>query len=194
MRYRGTLVFLAGFSASLAAGWYAFPLALYERSTQPLSFSHKTHTGEKVGMKCEDCHGFREDGSFEGLPAVDKCAACHAEPLTQDPSEKALVEQYIKPNRQVPWLVYARQPDNVYFSHASHVRLAKLACERCHGGHGETATLRAFERNRVSGYSRDIWGQSLIRVNNPRPGMKMDDCIDCHQQQRQKNGCLDCHK
>jgi hypothetical protein len=193
MSYRGALVFLAGFSASLAAGWYGFPRVLYERSAQPLTFSHKAHT-EKAGMSCADCHGFRADGRFEGLPAMEKCAGCHAEPVTDKASEKILVEQYIKANRPGPWLVYARQPDNVFFNHASHVKLAKLACERCHGDHGQSETLRPFERNRISGYSRDIWGQSIARVNHGRPGMKMGDCAGCHEERGQENGCLDCHK
>ena len=49
MKYRGTVFFFAGFLATLGAGWYGFPKALYERAAQPFSFSHKTHTGEKVG-------------------------------------------------------------------------------------------------------------------------------------------------
>jgi hypothetical protein len=195
MKYRGTVFFFAGFLATLGAGWYGFPKALYERAAQPFSFSHKTHTGEKVGMSCEDCHGFREDGRFAGVPGVESCAGCHAEPVTPSADEKVLVEQYVKPNREIPWLVYARQPENVFFNHASHVKLAKLACEECHADHGKSVTLRPFERNRISGYSRDIWGASMARVSSAkRPGMKMDDCARCHHENGRENACLDCHK
>jgi hypothetical protein len=195
MKHRGKIFFFAGFAASLSAGWYGFPKALYERSPQPLAFSHQTHTGEKVGMKCEDCHGFRADGTFAGIPGVENCAGCHAEPVTESADEKILVEKYVKPNREIPWLVYFRQPENVFFNHASHVTLAKLACEECHGNHGKTATLRPFERNRISGYSRDIWGPSMARISTARrPGMKMDDCSQCHREQGRESACLDCHK
>ena len=68
-------------------------------------------------------------------------------------------------------------------------------CERCHGPHGTSDSLRPFEENRISGYSRDIWGRSISRARNqPGAGMKMDDCARCHKEQGVSTGCLDCHK
>ncbi len=90
----------------------------------------------------------------------------------------------MKPTRPIPWRVYARQPDNVHFPHAVHVKRAGLACARCHGPHGTTDALRPFEQNRVSGYSRDV-GR----------GMKMSDCEDCHARHgRAHTSCLACHR
>jgi menaquinone reductase, multiheme cytochrome c subunit len=192
---RGKLLFFGGMAAALAAGWVGFPYALYERMPQPLQFNHAVHTGEKGGMKCEDCHSIRDDGSFAGIPTLEKCAGCHAQPLGSTPAEKLLVEKYVTPNREIPWAVYARQPENVYFSHAPHVKLAKLDCAECHGGQGKTTSLRPFERNRVSGYSRDIWGPNIARISfGKRLGMKMDDCISCHRQHNLTHSCMECHK
>lgn len=192
---RGKLLFFGGVAAALAAGWAGFPYALYERVPQPLQFNHAVHTGEKGGMKCEDCHSLRDDGSFAGIPTLDKCAACHAQPLGSTPAEKLLVEKYVTRNREIPWAVYSRQPENVYFSHAPHVKLAKLDCAECHGSQGKTTSLRPFERNRISGYSRDIWGPNIARISfGKRPGMKMDDCIGCHRQHNLTHSCMECHK
>ncbi len=195
MELRGKIGFLGGLVLSLFVGWWVFPLALYERVEQPLDFSHKVHTGEQAGMSCEDCHSFREDGSFAGIPKVENCTGCHSEPQGKTVAEKVLYQEYVSKNREIPWLVYAQQPENVYFSHVQHVKRAEIACERCHGAHGKTDTLRPFERNRISGYSRDIWGRSISRISRASwEGAKMDDCIDCHAERGVEDNCLLCHK
>lgn len=176
---RGTVCFLSGVALSLAFGWYAFPRILYRSAPQPIQFSHKVHTVTN-GMKCEDCHSFRADGTFAGIPAIDKCAGCHAAQIGTTADEKVLVTEYVTPNREIPWNTYARQPDNAWFPHAVHVNLAKLQCERCHGDQGKSDRLRPHEQNRISTYSRAV--------------MKMDDCESCHQQKHVEAGCLSCHK
>lgn len=195
MSSRGTTSFLLGLAAALGIGWIAFPRALYRAENQPLQYNHKLHASEKIGSKCEECHSLAADGSFH-LPTLDACAGCHSEPVTKNASEKLLVEQYVKQNRQVPWLVYARQPDNARFSHAIHLQRAKIQCVTCHGDHGKTESLRPYQENRISGYSRDIWGPSISRfaVDYKHPAMKMDDCVACHRQNRVESSCLDCHK
>ncbi len=192
---RVPIYFVAGLTASLAFGWYGFPRALYRAESQPIRFSHKTHTGDKGGMKCDDCHSLLADGTFTGVPAVEKCAGCHSSTLGSSKDEKLLVDNYVTPNRELPWKIYSRQPDNAYFTHSYHVKLAKIACEECHRDHGKTDQLRPYVENRLSGYSRDIWGASIARVGiGDRPGMKMSDCEHCHDQRGVKTGCLACHK
>jgi len=182
VKNRGTWFFWVGASIALAAGWAGFPRALYERRPQPVEFSHKVHTGTG-GMKCEDCHELRADGSFAGIPALEKCAGCHSAAMGSTAAEKRFIDGYVTPRREVSWAVYARQPENVYFSHAVHVKRAQLACAGCHGDHGQAETLPPYEEDRISGYSRDVW-----------LGMKMDDCVACHRQHGLEHSCLDCHK
>lgn len=182
MTNRGTLFFLAGTLAALGAGWAGLPGVLYESRLQPVDFSHKVHTGTG-GMKCEDCHELRADGSFAGIPRLEKCAGCHAAAMGTTAAEKNFIDQYVTPRREVSWAVYARQPENVYFSHATHVKLAGLACAECHGDHGQSGSLRPYQEDRISGYSRDIWR-----------GMKMGDCVACHGRHGLEQSCLDCHK
>ena len=196
MNRRAVLFFAVGAALVLALGWLGFPRLLYARAGQPLRFSHKTHASEKTGFGCADCHPIGEDGRFAGIPRVESCAGCHAEPQGASAEEKRFVEEFVKPGREVPWLVYARQPEHVFFPHAVHVKRAAIACERCHGGHGATDGLRPFAANRVSGESRDVWGPSLSRLfNPPGQGMKMGDCEGCHAARgRAHTACLSCHK
>ena len=195
MKHRGLIIFAAGLTAALAAGWFLFPLALYKSTEQPLQFSHKVHTGETAGLPCEECHSFSADGRFSGIPTIEKCAGCHSQTLGNSPDEKRMVEEYIAPNREIPWLVYSRQPENVYFSHAQHVKLANITCDQCHRDHGSTEHLRPYQENRISGYSRDIWGQNISGIHsNPGEGMKMDDCSNCHKTHQVAESCIDCHK
>jgi hypothetical protein len=197
MKHRGRILFLLGFSGAIAFGWVGFPRVLYRTQAQPLQFSHRVHSGEKVGLACDDCHSVTEAGYFTGIPKLEKCSACHAEPVSQSQDEKVLVERYVKTEREIPWLVYARQPQNVRFPHAIHIKRAKLECERCHGEHGKTDKLRMYQENRISGYSRDIWGYSISRISfkaPEHPPMKMDDCTRCHGERGVVTACRACHK
>jgi len=194
-RLRSILPPLLGLLLGIAAGWAAFPYLLYEREAQPLSFSHAAHAGETLGLGCEDCHGFEPDGRFIGVPPIEQCAACHEETIGDSADEAILVRDYVQPRREVPWRVYAREPDNAYFPHVVHVREAGIACERCHGEHGSTATLRPLERNRVSGYSRDIWGERISGIATAASdGKKMSDCLRCHATEDVAASCQDCHR
>ena len=187
MRIPGYLFFLGGTLAALGAGWAGFPHVIYKSRPQPVAFSHQVHA-EKAGAKCEDCHSFRGDGTFTGIPTLDKCSGCHAAAMGTTQAEKSFIDGYVTPNREPQWAVYARQPENVYFSHITHVKLGGLKCEACHGDEGATDKLRPYQQDRISGYSRDIWGTKAAK------GMKMDDCVDCHRQHGLEHSCLDCHK
>ena len=57
-----------------------------------------------------------------------------------------------------------------------------MECVTCHGHIGESESLKLYEENRITGYSRDIWGKSIGGFKkNTWDRMKMDDCADCHQ-------------
>jgi menaquinone reductase, multiheme cytochrome c subunit len=197
MKHAGTILFVLGVTTALAVGWDGFPRLLYRTEAQPLQFSHRTHAGDKAGLGCDDCHSVTDAGYFTGIPKMEKCSGCHAEPLGKSAEEKQLVDTYVKPGREVSWLVYSRQPQNVRFPHAIHLKRAKLECATCHGDHGKTETLRPYQQNRISGYSRDIWGQSISRISfrpAERPSMKMDDCMHCHSLRGVVASCRSCHK
>jgi len=203
VRIRGKVVFVAGLVASLSAGWIGFPHLIYSSQPQPVEFSHQSHA-EKAGMLCEDCHTLRADGTYTGVPALEECAGCHQYNLGPTEAEKSFIAQYVAAERDPEWAIYSRQPENVWFSHTPHVRLAEIECERCHGDHGTTEKSRVYQEDRISGYSRDIWGYTTALVGQAQgtssegvltiPSMKMDDCIDCHDEEGLDHSCLDCHK
>lgn len=185
---------LFGLAGGLGVGWLLLPALLYSQQPQPLDFNHALHT-EDEGMTCADCHSFRADGSFAGVPGVAVCVDCHEEALGDSPAELQLVETYVTPGLEIPWLVDARQPQNVTFSHAAHVRLAEIACEQCHGPRGSMTTAPLHETNRISTYSRSIWGPR-IAGGGPQAwnSMKMSDCSNCHAARGIRDNCLMCHK
>lgn len=196
------LFFFVGLLASLAVGWIVYPAVLYSGKSQPIDFNHQVHNG-LVDNGCESCHFFREDGTYAGVPKLAQCVGCHEEAQGETENEAKFVKEYVTPGREVPWLVYSKQPDCVFFSHTAHVKKAGIKCETCHGPVGESTNLREYEENRITGYSRDIWGKNIAGIKkHTYDRMKMDDCDECHQAsgvkpssvQTEKDACFVCHK
>ena len=119
-------------------------------------------------------------------------------------AEREYVVKYLIQDREVPWLNYQYQPDNVYFSHKAHAELdiAELAamkselssvvdadvfedpsehnCNLCHlKDIDKNDTPPPFEQNILTGYSRMT--------------MKMWKCERCHALKGQSNACYTCH-
>lgn len=171
----GWVIFAAGFIAALVAGWVVFPTVLYSQRTQPINFSHVAHQDSS----CEDCHFFGPDGSYSGIPRIDKCKECHESQLGQTEDERILVEDYLQKEREIAWYIYAWQPDNVYFSHAPH-KAKNVECATCHKNVNNQGKLPPFVENRWTGYSKET--------------MKMDVCEKCHADHNASNSCQICHK
>ncbi len=203
--------FFMGFVSLLFVGWVIFPLLLYAEKQQPIDFSHSIHQ-EAVEDGCQSCHFFREDGTFSGIPKLEQCVECHEEAMGERPEEAKFIKEYVEPGKEVPWLIYARQPVCVFFSHAAHVKMAELECVICHGPVGESDHTRPYQYNRINKYSRDIWGwniagmaknawdrmkmddAALAKIDKPAR-MKMDDCAECHEETKgHKDACFVCHK
>jgi len=193
----GVAPLIVGIVASLLVGWWLFPKALFSQQQQPIRFSHKVHV-EAQSMACQDCHSFSADGKFGGFPTTAKCAECHSDVLGEDPAERKFVEEYVRTNKEVPWLKYQYQPDNVYFSHMAHNKErctechadlyateAKL-CNQCHPAVSTMDTPPAHYENRLTGYSMTT--------------MRMPTCEKCHaipdhlNSTNASNACFVCHK
>ncbi|HDL90020.1 MAG TPA: cytochrome C [Thermodesulforhabdus norvegica] len=167
------VAFLIGFIGALVFGWVIFPQILYSKKYQPINFSHAAHQDSS----CEDCHYFREDGTYSGIPNIDNCRECHEEMMGESEAERILVEEYIQKDKPIPWLIYAWQPDNVYFSHAPH---KDMDCVRCHRDVSEEEKAPPYYENRLTGYSKNT--------------MKMVECEKCHAAHGASNACQVCHK
>ncbi len=171
----GMSFFLLGMAIALAFGWGIFPNLLYVKMHQPLNFLHSAHQDSD----CSDCHFTRDDGSYSGIPKIDTCIECHEEQQGGTKEERKLVEDYVNNEKEIPWLVYAWQPDNVYFSHIAH-KEAGVKCVRCHRDVTKDKELPVFRRNRLTGYSSQT--------------MKMVECEKCHADHGASNSCNVCHK
>lgn len=187
------LPLLLGFTLALAAGWCVFPSLLYSSQEQPVAFSHATHL-EKAGLVCASCHRQRPDGSFAGLPGLENCAECHSSPLGKSPEEQRLINEYIRPGKEIPWRSYAGQPDHVFFSHASHSlercntchQFTQAAlCATCHKDMSGSKALPAYEENRITGYSREAMSMAACERCHALPGhtptTAANDCAVCHK-------------
>ncbi|WP_457552460.1 menaquinone reductase multiheme cytochrome c subunit QrcA [Desulfobacula sp.] len=191
----GVIFFIVAFVACFLSGTLLFPKLLYSKKEQPFNFNHVIHVSE--AGDCETCHSFREDGSFSGMPKLETCLDCHSEDVLGDTEDEAVfVDKYVSPEKEVPWHVYSKQPDNVFFSHAAHTQGAGMECATCHGFVEETTISRPYEENRITGYSRDIWGKNIWGIKKHSwDRMKMDDCAACHKKETGHQGyCFQCHK
>ena len=191
----GVIFFIVAFVVCFLSSTLLFPKLLYSKKEQPFNFDHELHVGETGD--CETCHYYREDGSFSGIPKLDSCTECHADEALGDTEDEAIfMDEYVAKEKEVPWLVYARQPDCVFFSHAAHTEAAGMDCKSCHGPIGESTSSRPYEENRITGYSRDIWGKNIWGIKkNSWDRMKMDDCAVCHKKETGHQGyCFQCHK
>ena len=175
------LFFMIGVVLSLVVGWVIFPKLLYSQKKQPIDFNHVMHM-ELVDEGCESCHFFRRGRQFcrYSRPWTNASTATKRSRATRKMRSR-FVEEYVQKGREVPWLVYSEQPQCVYFSHIAHVKMGNMDCVTCHGHIGESTELPIYEQNRISLYSRNIWGKNICGFKkNTWDRMKMDDCAECH--------------
>jgi hypothetical protein len=183
--------FFVGLILALIVGWAIWPAMFYAEEQQPVAFNHLMHV-EDVGMMCDDCHYYDDQGRFSGIPDTVMCLDCHtwSAPQNEDNAkETAFIQEYVDeydmPVKPVEWLVYSKQPDCVYFSHIAHTDRGGFECAECHGDMGTNADPPPLYRNRLTGYSRFVY-----------ENMKMNDCGDCHLKHDapENNACFVCHK
>jgi hypothetical protein len=175
----GWILFFISFAGALFVGWGVFPQILFSTNPQPINYNHALHQ-EEAGLSCEDCHFFREDGTYAGKPKLASCVECHEEAQGETEDEARLVSEFVEPEKEIPWISYTRQPDNVFFSHAAHVKMAEMACTECHRDVEKETKAPPVRINRLTGYPSEI--------------MKMYVCEDCHAQENVSNACDVCHK
>ena len=188
----GVMPFVLGLAAALVFGWWIFPALLFSSEEQPVNFTHKSHVHD-AGLECSYCHYLREDGTYSAFPSTEECAVCHRVLLGDSKAERKFWNDYVRTGKDVKWLVYQKQPDNVFFSHGPH---SQETCNNCHNfsqkelcgfchpsmGHGTPE----YKQNRISGYSKDT--------------MKMWQCERCHANPNHlagtaaNNACFVCHK
>ncbi|MBL7024874.1 MAG: cytochrome c3 family protein [Candidatus Marinimicrobia bacterium] len=150
------ILFLALLTASLLSGQTAPENALI--------FSHDLHVNEE-GLDCLDCH---PDDDVENsmlatdrlLPDEDACMTCHDDWQEDETCERCHTGEQ-------PFVARIFPPENFLFPHQSHLSVAKLECEICHG--------------------------NMSDIENTPPQPLMADCISCHIDRSVSTACQDCH-
>ena len=137
---------------------------------QPIAFNHQLHHEE--GLGCLDCHPRAEDSPYAGLPPIRGCMLCHSEPQGEHPDEP-LIREYAESDGAIPWIQVNRMEGHVYFSHAAHVRFARMDCAACHG---------------------DMTVETEPVTVSQIDALSMTRCMDCHREEGVTNDCLACHK
>jgi cytochrome c553 len=102
---------------------------------QPIKFSHKVHVGQN-GTQCIYCHFNAEQSKSAGIPPASVCMNCHIIVREGSRSGKCEINKIFKAidnNKPIEWVKVHNLPDYVFFSHAQHVMVGKIVCEKCHG-------------------------------------------------------------
>jgi hypothetical protein len=192
----GALPFFVGLVAMLFVGWYVFPRVLYSKMEQPIQFSHTIHA-DSAGMACEDCHFFNDDGTYNGIPSTSACADCHSDVLGGSPEEEKFVAEYVNQEKEVAWLQYQDQPDNVFFTHAAH---QDYECKTCHPDVMKSEFPPLVYRDKLTGYNQGSYkigfgrGAALDKPEYTGGTMKMWECERCHALSHASNACYVCHR
>ena len=114
----------------------------YYQPDQPIYFSHAVHAGQNQ-IDCQYCHYTADESMHAGIPPTQVCMNCHKQvrstKLTfengtiKGTDEIAKIYKHMDDGKPIEWVKVHNLPDHVYFNHAQHVNVGKVACEECHG-------------------------------------------------------------
>jgi len=114
----------------------------YYQPDQPIYFSHAVHAGQNQ-IDCQYCHYTADESMHAGIPPTQVCMNCHKQvrstKLTfkngtiKGTDEIAKIYKHMDEGKPIEWVKVHNLPDHVYFNHAQHVNVGKVACEECHG-------------------------------------------------------------
>lgn len=158
---------------------------------QPIYYSHKVHAGTNQ-ISCLYCHGGAQVGKHANIPSVNICMNCHLAINEYNGPDKLYKEDGTEINgtaeiqklykyagftpgkpwdpeqgKPIEWIKIHNLPDHVYFNHAQHVTVGKVACQTCHGEIQNMGEVKQFS------------------------DLSMGWCVNCHREtkvQFQDNG------
>ena len=142
----------------------------YDAVVQPIAFNHLVHA--KRGIACADCHQGVETSAKAWIPRVALCIDCHSEDTTTTP-EKEKMKSIAAAGREIPWERLYRLPAHVVFSHERHVAMGGVACDACHGAHGQSEAPPT--------HADAVFPE-------------MTACLACHAVKGAAQDCVACHR
>ena len=150
---------LIGALAVVAFAWGALGLRAEPEVTQPIAFPHKTHI--ELGLQCTSCHDRAEKEAVAGRPRTALCLSCHG---GGDGTGEIKKVQAFEKTGEIPWKRVWRLPPHVFFPHRTHVVVAGVKCQTCHG------PMETLDRPPA----------------RPLRTLAMNDCIACHEAQARR--------
>ena len=137
---------------------------------QPIKFPHSVHVS--LGASCLFCHPGATWGPTAGLPSTAKCWGCHQQIPPTSP-ELVKLANFVKENKEIPWVPVTTVGDFVRFNHRPHVA-AGVACETCHGDIAKmTVAQKPFVQNMG-------WCLDCHKRMRPEQFAHLSDCSLCH--------------
>lgn len=171
---------------------------------QPIKFSHKVHAGDNQ-IDCQFCHHTAESSKSAGIPSLNVCLNCHELVREGTHSGRFEISKIIAArdsNLSVEWIRIHQLADFVYFNHAQHVGVGKLACKECHGladkmdllyQHSDLSMgwcLDCHRTKKVDFVNNDYYGKTFKELHDDIIKGKVDsltvaqvggdDCMKCH--------------
>jgi predicted CXXCH cytochrome family protein len=151
--FRVALLALLVGAAGLGGWWLAGESAVI----QPVAFPHKAHLDlQDPKFECTTCHDRATKGPVAGRPSTKKCVSCHSGEAKS--AEEKKLQALADRGGEIPWRRIWRLPAHVLFSHRTHVVVAKVKCQTCHG------PMETLERPPARALKQ----------------LTMNDCIGCH--------------
>jgi hypothetical protein len=148
-----------GALAVVVLAWGVLGLRGGAEVKQPIAFPHKTHI--ELNLQCTSCHERAEKDAVAGRPPTALCLSCHG---GGDGTGEIKKVQAFEKAGEIPWKRVWRLPPHVFFSHRTHVVVAKVKCQTCHG------PMETLDRPPV----------------RPLRTLTMDDCIACHEERARR--------
>jgi mono/diheme cytochrome c family protein len=115
---------------------------------QPIKFSHQLHAGTNQ-IQCQYCHSGAWKSKNATIPSLNVCMNCHKYVQATEkyngeisPEIKKIysaldynpeTQSYGENPRPIEWIRIHNLPDLAYFNHSQHVKVAGIACQKCHG-------------------------------------------------------------
>lgn len=179
--------------------------------TQPIAFSHKIHAGE-YKINCQYCHSSVEKSKQASIPSLSTCMNCHTYVTAKDKYNgqispeiskiyKAIgfnpeTKKYDGPQSPIKWIRIHNLPDHAVFNHSTHVKVGKVACQKCHGEVQEMEVV--YQRNSLQmGWCINCHRESNVDVANNPYYLKLHERLKKEGKTDIKvaeNGGLECSK
>jgi len=156
---------------------------------QPISYSHRLHAGY-LNIDCQYCHVGVEESRHATIPNLQTCMNCHE--LVQGQTKEAqtniskLNEAWANGKGEgVTWKRVHNNPDFVYFSHMTHVRIATYVDDNGKQRTDETgAAIKGIDCLVCHG------DMKKVGVGVQYQNLTMGWCLNCHRDQNERQGKL----